>query len=151
VPRGEGGRYVTPGAGRGHWGHRGWPQLRLGPLKGAGAGTRPLRGLRLILTSWSRGHPSRGHPDTRRGQRLKTGPKALVTPEHEQLEAVHLDWGLSEVNDGVGVDAIEAAGRISVFPDRLCRLLDFDSTENGDRLRWSGLSGPLRSLESIRQ
>ena len=144
VPRGEGGRYVIPGAGRGHWAHWGGPQLRLGPLEGAGTGTWPLRTLRLILTSW----PSWGHPDTRRGQRLETSPEALVTPEHEQFKDVHLDWGLSKVNDGVGVDAIEATWRIFVFPDRLCRLLDLDSTENGDRLRGRGLSWPLRSLES---
>ena len=68
-----------------------------------------------------------------------------------QLEAVHLNWRLSEVNDGVGVDAIEAAGRIFVFPDSLCRLLDINSTKNGNRLRGSGLSWPLRSLESNRQ
>ena len=125
VPGGEGGRDVVPGAGRGHRCHRGGPQLRSGPLEGGGTGARPLGTLGLILASW----PGGGHLDTRRGQRLETSTEALVTPEHEQLEAVHLDWRLGEVDDGVSVNAIEAAGRVFVFPDSLDRrLLDLDTT-----------------------
>ena len=144
VPGGEGGRDVPPGPGRGHRGRGDPPHIRPGPLEGGGAGARPLRTRGLILTSGPGGGDLE---DTRRGQGLEPGPESLVTPEHEELEAVHLDRGLGELYDGVGVDAIDAARWVFVLPDGLTRLLDLDSAEDGEWLTWRGLFWPLRALE----
>ena len=134
VSGGGGGRHILPGPGRGHRALSG-PHLGPGPLEGGGAGARPLgaRVMRLVLTSW----PGRGHPDTWRGQRLETAPYAFVTAEHEELEAVNLNWGLSEVDDCIGVnDAVDTIRHILDNLGTLFRwLLDLDSTENGNGSR----------------